>query len=170
MNKLVVRSCWLDGKFYLCHAASYQNAFHSPPNGFITRAEAEKFARDKGFKISYDHLDPLQKPMAYNGHLIRSLRCDSQEKLQDVALALGTDRESIWDAEKGSSSPTMAMVLALSNHYKICPLLLQQPIKREFRRIFTGEHSGKRNHLIADALQTISKKENSDGRTTLPRY
>jgi hypothetical protein len=58
--EMVIRFIGIFNKYYLCHAASYQNAFSSSMNGFATRAEAEKFATDRGVTVVRHSTDQLQ--------------------------------------------------------------------------------------------------------------
>lgn len=48
------------GKFYICHAKSYQNAFRSSVNGFDTREEAEEFAENHDCEVHWHDYDILQ--------------------------------------------------------------------------------------------------------------
>ncbi|MGF6604608.1 hypothetical protein P3T23_009364 [Paraburkholderia sp. GAS448] len=56
---VVARYVDMDRKWYLCHAASYQNAFRKEVNGFGTRGEAVRFAEQAGCAIEYHECDQL---------------------------------------------------------------------------------------------------------------
>ena len=47
-------------RWYICHAASYQNAFGVKTNGFKTRGEAVEFAKSKGCSVEKHAADRLQ--------------------------------------------------------------------------------------------------------------
>ena len=57
---VVARYSWLDNKWYLAHANSYQNAYGSGINGFEKRTDAILFAAEKGCLFEFHNYDPLQ--------------------------------------------------------------------------------------------------------------
>lgn len=58
--KVVVRRIPIFGKWYICHAASYQNAFREAFNGYADREDAANFARQQGCKVVFHEHDQLQ--------------------------------------------------------------------------------------------------------------
>lgn len=50
-ERLVIRWIPQFSRWYLCHAATYQNAFGKDVGGFKTRGDAAEFAVSKGFDI-----------------------------------------------------------------------------------------------------------------------
>lgn len=60
LDRLVIRWIPQFGRWYLCHAKSYQNAFGKDVNGFKTRGEAAEFAKSEGCEIEKHEYDPLQ--------------------------------------------------------------------------------------------------------------
>lgn len=58
--QVVVRLGYLDKKWYVCHARSYQNAIVSKVNGKPTRKEAEMLAGEYGFEVVLHLHDPAQ--------------------------------------------------------------------------------------------------------------
>lgn len=57
---VVVRYLEVLGKYYICHACSYQNAFRSALEGFDTREQAEEYARAQGCTVERHRDDQLQ--------------------------------------------------------------------------------------------------------------
>lgn len=51
----------LNGRWYVCHAGSYQNAIGSGLNGTATRDEAVKLAESFGFRVVFHEGDQLQR-------------------------------------------------------------------------------------------------------------
>lgn len=49
------------GRWYVCHARSYQNAIGSGINGTATRDEAVKLAESFGFRVVHHENDQLQR-------------------------------------------------------------------------------------------------------------
>jgi hypothetical protein len=58
--KVVIRWIPQFSRWYISHAASYQNAFGRDVNGFKTRGEAVKFAKENGCEVEKHSYDPLQ--------------------------------------------------------------------------------------------------------------
>lgn len=58
--KVVVRWIHLFSKWYICHAASYQNAFRAESNGYAEREDAVNFARQRGCEVVFHEHDQLQ--------------------------------------------------------------------------------------------------------------
>lgn len=52
---------YIQGKWWIAHAASYQNAFSSSVNGFETRDEAVQFAEDNDCEVFRHEHDQAQK-------------------------------------------------------------------------------------------------------------
>ena len=59
-ERLVIRWIPQFSRWYLCHAATYQNAFGKDVGGFKTRGDAAEFAFSKGFEIEKHKHDQLQ--------------------------------------------------------------------------------------------------------------
>lgn len=59
-GRLVIRWIPQFSRWYLCHAATYQNAFGKDVGGFKTRVDAAEFAVSKGFEIEKHKHDQLQ--------------------------------------------------------------------------------------------------------------
>lgn len=59
-ERLVIRWIPQFNRWYLCHAATYQNAFGKDVGGFKTRGDAAEFAFSKGFEIEKHKHDQLQ--------------------------------------------------------------------------------------------------------------
>lgn len=60
LNPVVIRRMF-DGRWYVCHAGSYQAAIGSKINGLPTRDEAAKLAESFGFRVVFHDNDPLQQ-------------------------------------------------------------------------------------------------------------
>lgn len=58
--KVVIRWSPLFRKWYICHAASYQNAFRNESNGYADREDAADFARQQGCEVVFYEYDQLQ--------------------------------------------------------------------------------------------------------------
>lgn len=57
----VIRRGFIDGRWYVCHAVTYQNAIRHPTNGTTTRAAAVVLAESAGFEVQRHDTDPAQK-------------------------------------------------------------------------------------------------------------
>lgn len=58
--KVVVRWIPVLGRWYICHAATYQNAYRKESNGYATRTLAIQFARQQGCEVEFHERDQLQ--------------------------------------------------------------------------------------------------------------
>lgn len=58
--KVVIRWIPTFCRWYICHAASYQNAFRKGANGYTTREDAANFARQQGCEVEFHEHDQLQ--------------------------------------------------------------------------------------------------------------
>lgn len=58
---VVVRYFSGEGKWFICHAKSYQNAFRKGVNGFKTRDNAVRFAENNKCQVTWHYFDILQR-------------------------------------------------------------------------------------------------------------
>lgn len=64
MNKVYVVVRYIQSKWRIVHAESYQSVFRSSVNSFENRQDAIKFAQDHGCEVLYYEYDPLQAHIA----------------------------------------------------------------------------------------------------------
>ncbi|MFP3637583.1 hypothetical protein [Paraburkholderia sp. SIMBA_054] len=113
---VVARYVDMDRKWYLCHAARYQNAFRNEVNGFGTRGEAVRFAEQAGCAVEYHEYDRLQVHIDRNGQK-KSTRItsgnDPDAAIDDLSAAMPEDRSQLLDAAMRAVEDLHAAVLAL---------------------------------------------------------
>lgn len=58
---VVIRCLDIFGKWYICHANSYQSAFGCKVNGFCARGDAVEFAEKHDCEVVFHEHDSLQQ-------------------------------------------------------------------------------------------------------------
>lgn len=61
-SPVVIRFSWLERKWYIAFAGSYQNAYRATHNSFDSRTYGELEAMRRGHVVHYHPHDPLQQP------------------------------------------------------------------------------------------------------------